>query len=124
LAGLYFNRYLAEKSSPSPDAARLREFALAALRHAEEDYRLIKEHYFDAKEHHWTGVAIGEYYIPIVINEYKREFAEVLGPEYAPDESIPRMVGGESLPWEWLLEWGPRIAAAKALAAQRPGASQ
>jgi len=123
LAGLYFNRYMKEKALASPDPVRLREFALAALRHAEEDYRLIREHYFDTKEHYWTGVAIGEYYIPMVINEYKREFAGVLGPEYAPDESVPRMVGGESLPWEWLLEWGPKIAAAKALAAQRPGAA-
>lgn len=119
-AGLFFNRFLDERDSGQADAGRLREYATQALRHAEEDYRLIKLHYFDTKAHDWTGVPIGEYYVPMVINEYKKTFHAALGTdEFAPDEGVPYMVGGESLPWEWLLEWGPRIAAARPLAALR-----
>ncbi|WP_309118130.1 glycoside hydrolase family 20 zincin-like fold domain-containing protein [Paenibacillus sp.] len=121
LAGLFYNRYVEAAKRPNPDATELRRHALAALRHAEEDERLIKEHYFDTQSHDWTGVAIGEYYISSVINEYKKTFAETLGPRYAPDPTMPRIVGGESLPWEWLLEWGPKIAAAKPLAIVRSG---
>lgn len=122
LAGLNFNRYM--EARPTGDSVALRTYALAALRHAEEDERWIKEGYFDSKAHDWTGVAIGEYYIPIVMNEYKKVFEETLGSEFAPDPSVPRIVGGESLPWEWLLEWGPKIAAAKPLAAMRSGEGQ
>ncbi|SDE10443.1 Glycosyl hydrolase family 20, domain 2 [Paenibacillus sp. UNCCL117] len=120
-AGIGFNRFLQERDADQPDTGRLYSYARQALRHAEENYRLIKEHYFDTREHSWTGVPIGEYYIPMVINEYKKTFHEVLrDPEFAPDDHVPYIVGGESLPWEWLLEWGPRIAAAKPLAAVRP----
>ncbi|OXS58849.1 hypothetical protein B1A99_12850 [Cohnella sp. CIP 111063] len=118
-AGIFFNRYLDERDQGRNDAERLERLADCALYHAEEDYRLIKEHYFDTKEHCWTGVAIGEYYIPQVINEYKKTFAERLGERYKPNEDAAYIVGGESLPWEWLLEWGPKIARAKPHAAIR-----
>ncbi|MCC3374651.1 glycoside hydrolase family 20 zincin-like fold domain-containing protein [Cohnella sp. REN36] len=118
-AGIAFGRFELERDGRA-DADRMRGHARDALRHAEEDYRLIKTRYFDSKAHAWTGVPIGEYYIPMVINEYRKRFSETLGDEFAPDDSVPYMVGGESLPWEWLLEWGHRIAAAKPLAALRP----
>ncbi|QJD83125.1 glycoside hydrolase family 20 zincin-like fold domain-containing protein [Cohnella herbarum] len=118
-AGITFNRYLEERDQGQNETARLERLADRALHHAEQDYKLIKEHYFDTKEHDWTGVAIGEYYIPMVINEYKKTFAERLGDRYEPDDEVTPIVGGESLPWEWLLEWGPKIAAAKPNAAIR-----
>ncbi|GIO15932.1 hypothetical protein J19TS2_54870 [Cohnella xylanilytica] len=121
-AGIAFNRFLAERDGEG-DRGRMKRHADEALRHAEEDYRIVKEHYFDTKAHDWTGVPIGEYYIPMVVNEYRKTFAASLGDEYAPGDSVPYMVGGESLPWEWLLEWGPKIAAAKPLAAARPNAA-
>lgn len=118
-AGIAFARFELERDAGG-DPATLRQLADAAIRHAEEDERLIKTHYFDTKAHLWTGVPIGEYYVPMVINEYRKVFYETLGDEsLAPDDSVPYMVGGESLPWEWLLEWGPKIAAAKPLAALR-----
>lgn len=121
-AGLYYNRYLEERDA-SGRTEVLRQLADRALHHAEEDYRLIKEHYFDTKDHTWTGVSIGEYYIPQVINEYKKRFHADLGDAtYEPDPELDYIVGGESLPWEWLLEWGPKIAEAKPTAALRtPG---
>ncbi|MCQ6558128.1 glycoside hydrolase family 20 zincin-like fold domain-containing protein [Paenibacillus mendelii] len=118
-AGIYFNRYLDERDRGGNETRRLERLADLALHHAEEDYRLIKEHYFDTKEHDWTGVAIGEYYIPMVINEYKKTFVSRLGERYKPDNDVAHIVGGESLPWEWLLEWGPKIAQAKPTAAIR-----
>jgi len=118
-AGLYYNRYLEEFRDGGGRPETLRRLAERALFHAEEDYRLIKEHYFDTKDHTWTGISIGEYYIPQVINEYKKRFSESLGDAFAPDPTMDYIVGGESLPWEWLLEWGPKIAAARPQAALR-----
>jgi hypothetical protein len=116
-AGIYYNRYLNELGSERNDLGTLCRLASKALYHAGEDYRLIKQFYFDTKEHSWTGVPIGEYYIPMVINEYKKVFCKTLGDDYAPDDQATYIVGGESLPWEWLLEWGPKIARAKPNAA-------
>ncbi|WP_010273395.1 glycoside hydrolase family 20 zincin-like fold domain-containing protein [Paenibacillus senegalensis] len=116
-AGIAYNQYLEVRETNPQDRATAAHFADLALAAAEEDYRIIKINYFDSKEHQWTGVAIGEYYIPMVINEYRKRFASDLGEEYAPRKEPAYIVGGESLPWEWLLEWGPKIAAAKPLAA-------
>ncbi|KIL40359.1 hypothetical protein SD70_14050 [Gordoniibacillus kamchatkensis] len=118
-AGIYYNRFLEAREDGITDAELLRRLAEKAIFHAEEDYRLIKENYFDSGDHTWTGVAIGEYYIPQVINEYKNVFHPVVGAGFEPDPAVSRIVGGESLPWEWLLEWGPRIAKAKPTAAIR-----
>ncbi|MFD0868874.1 N-acetyl-beta-hexosaminidase [Chlamydia abortus] len=116
-AGIAYNHYLEAKKNMPENRELLRHFARKALAAAEEDYRMIKENYFDSKEHTWTGVAIGEYYIPMVINEYRKQFEADLGEEFASKERVAYIVGGESLPWEWLLEWGPKIAQAKPLAA-------
>lgn len=116
-AGIAFNHYLEARENMPENPELLRHFARKALAAAEEDYRIIKENYFDSKEHTWTGVAIGEYYIPMVINEYRKQFERDLGEEFSPKEGAAYIVGGESLPWEWLLEWGPKIALAKPLAA-------
>ncbi|KIL35487.1 hypothetical protein SD71_13310 [Cohnella kolymensis] len=120
-AGLYYNHFLTAMKNGTRDLTILRHYAKKSLHYAEENYSIIKENYFDSHDHTWTGVAIGEYYIPLVINEYKKVFSSVLGDEFAPDPSIAPIVGGESLPWEWLLEWGPRIAKAKPTAAIREG---
>lgn len=117
-AGIYYNRFR-ESEKQGENRTVLKLLAEKALFHAELDYQLIKDHYFDTKTHTWTGIASGEYYIPEVINEYKKVFHSVLGDEFLPDPDISPMVGGESLPWEWLLEWGPRIAKSRPTAAIR-----
>lgn len=113
LAGIYYNRFLEEKNSGRNDVAVLSQLARKALKHAEADYSIIKEHYLDSCEHTWTGVPIGEYHIPVVINEYRKIFFGILkNDEFAPSSDVAYIYGGESLPWVWLLKWGPIIAKA------------
>lgn len=122
LAGIYYNRFIEEQNSGRNDVAILRQLARKALQHAEADYSIIREHYLDSSEHTWTGVPIGEYYIPVVINEYRKVFfASLKDDEFAPSGDVAYIYGGESLPWVWLLEWGPVIARAKPLAGLKKG---
>jgi hypothetical protein len=96
-------RLLAE--SKDPDTARIRALVGSALAHAHEDYRLIKEHYFDSAPRESTGIALCEYTVVQFIAVLERWLAQLQGQQAG--EPVPGGgAGAEAVPWEWYLREG------------------